>query len=117
MEERRQFIRINKSLIVRYQVLKDFLQASSSESKDISEGGIRLPVAKRFIPGIILKLWIRLEEISEPIIAVGEVLWLKDISGSGLPYEVGIKFIKIDSGDRSRLYNYVSKLSEENSPK
>lgn len=110
MDENRQFIRIDKSLSVNFEVFKEPVP-SKSRSKDISEGGIRLPLSKRLSHGTILKLWIYLEETREPVVALGEVVWVTVRDDKDYPYETGVKFIKIEQLDRSRLYNYINKIT------
>lgn len=105
-EERRQFKRINEAITVSYRRLTD-CYISSSSTNDISAGGISLPTLQRFKTGIILDLKIRLTEASEPIEAIGEVMWVKEIENSKYPFVIGVRFIKMEAPGRFKIINYV----------
>lgn len=94
MDKQRQYLRVGKSLQISYRVSKQLL-GSASRSTDISPGGIRMPIHQQLQPGTILELQISSPEIEKPIIAIGEIVWLKPKRESGYPFETGIKFIKI----------------------
>lgn len=115
MEERRYHVRINESLSVSYQVLKDFLRPSS-HSVDISEGGIRLSVYQRLEQGCALKIWVHTSNSVTPIMALGEVVWSRQKSDARYPFELGIKFIKVDPTELKKLSGYIKKLSPEEKP-
>lgn len=112
MEEKRQQIRINKSVTVTYEILGNFL-GSSTPSKNISEGGIRLAVYQYLEPQMFLKLWIHIEDLKEPIVAMGQVVWLERREDRKYPYEIGIKFTRIAESNRIQLCNYIRRLSGE----
>ncbi|MFA7677164.1 MAG: PilZ domain-containing protein [Candidatus Omnitrophota bacterium] len=113
MKERRQSIRINDSLKVSYQVIKSF-RLVSTQSKDISEGGMSLPILQRLSPGMALDLEIYLSDSQKPIKATGEIMWSKEVTGLKFPYMVGVKFLKINPAALNRIRNYVLiKLSKQ----
>ncbi len=112
MQERRKTVRINESFKVVYQVVKSFRMVSS-QSRDISEGGICLPVLQHLEPKMILDLEIYLEGGQKPIKAVGEVVWLKEIKDLKFPFLIGIKFIKINPEGANRLHVYIKEKAEE----
>jgi c-di-GMP-binding flagellar brake protein YcgR len=101
MEERRQYFRKNKSLAVAYQIQKGFLKIGS-RSQDVSEAGMRLSVSQRLPPGVALDLEIRPED-SLPILATGEVVWLKERDSFRFPFEAGIRFTEIAPAGRNRI--------------
>lgn len=115
MEERRKYIRIDKALSLSYEILESFLRPSC-RSKDISEGGIRLRIFQRLAPGTALKLWIYLRDFEQPILAVGEVAWLQKQNDKEYPFEVGIRFIEINSSDRDKLSKYIISFSQDGGP-
>ena len=108
MDERRQYIRIDKSTAVSYRVLEQFL-GSGSRSKNISEGGICLPLHQRFGVGVVLELKIHLAELSQPILAIGKVVWLEEKKEDvNFPFELGIQFIKISPADKNKIITHIS---------
>jgi Tfp pilus assembly protein PilZ len=79
----------------------------------VGEGGIRFSIEHKLSTGDIVSLEILITTVSKPIIATGQVIWVKKTDNAEFPYMVGIKFIKIDSLDRCRLITYFHKLIEE----
>ncbi len=116
MKERRHYIRINKAFSVSYRVLKDFL-TSSSHSRNISEGGICLPIYHRFEPGVVLALKIAILEFNISIKAIGEVVWFKEVNDAKHPFWVGIKFVEISDSDQNKLRSYIDKVKPADSIK
>lgn len=112
MEEKRKYIRLPDSLIIRYRVVNTFLR-SSSRSKDISEGGVCLSSSQRFNLGTSLELKIQLQEFAEPIIVIGEVKWLKETGNAQLPFLLGVRFIKIDLRERDKLCEHLQRISQD----
>ena len=112
MEERRQHIRISDSLKVVYQVLKSF-RSVTSNTRDISEGGIRLPILQRLQPGMVIELELHLPDLRKPIRAIGEIVWLKEIEDLKFPFVVGVKFINIDTVSLGKIRDYIKEKSHE----
>lgn len=114
MEERRKYLRLDDSVSTKYRILKSALKDRSS-TKDFSMGGVRLPVVRRFPPGIILVLEFFIPGRIKPIVATGKVAWLEEIITAKPPYEVGIEFIDIDLLERDQLNIYLQKISDKTS--
>ena len=112
MEDKRQYVRVSKSLVVAYQPTKKILRAAG-KSKDLSKGGIRLSVFQNLEDGLELQLWIHYVDFGEPMKASGEVVWSKKREDPELPFEVGIKFLDIDPRDFFVLSDYIDKLVKE----
>lgn len=108
MDERRNYIRIDRSMSVGYRVVKHVL-GSGARSRNISAGGICLPMQQRFEVGVMLELTIDIAEINT-ISAIGQVVWTKFRDDIHFPFELGIKFIKIARADREKLIAHISKL-------
>lgn len=112
MTEQRKHIRINESLMISHRLLKEAYR-TGSRSKDISEGGICFPAHRSFEPGTNLELEIHILEFKKPIVATGEVVWLRKRNDIKYPFLVGVKFIKIDLLDRRKLHNYICGISKD----
>ena len=108
MQEKRKSIRVNKHIIVMYHVITDLLR-SGSRTKDISAGGLCLPVIEQLKPGQFLDLEIRIDEFVRPIKALGEVVWQKNSDEKNFPFEIGIKFIDIGVEDHKKLVQAIQK--------
>jgi len=102
MKDRRQYVRINKTLILTYRPTRDYLK-SSAKSIDISPGGIRFPLRQRLEPGSFLKLEIISDTVGRPIPLTGEVVWIKEQELSPLPFEIGVRFLEITADDLENL--------------
>jgi Tfp pilus assembly protein PilZ len=106
MENLRKYPRVDKSLDISYQRLRDFTR-TSSRSKNISEAGIRLPVFQRFEAGTSLKLVINFQDYAKPVEAIGEVVWFKESGERQYPFEIGIKFVQIKPEELKRLTQHL----------
>ncbi|MGD9014478.1 MAG: PilZ domain-containing protein [Candidatus Omnitrophota bacterium] len=115
MQKPREYVRISKSLEVKYQI-KDGILGSGSRSLDISKGGIRLPTIQKLKPGTILELEIRLQDFSQPIKAIGEVMWVSQRQLGRYPFEVGVKFIEVTPIDKELLNGFCKDFPQEQKP-
>ena len=102
MEEKRRFPRYNRSLEVEYSPKGRGVIYSHALSKNISKGGICIPVLSRLVrTGDSIKIDIYPGGKRIPISAKGEVVWTKETSViSGLQSfntEAGIKFTEVDA--------------------
>jgi c-di-GMP-binding flagellar brake protein YcgR len=112
VEERRQYIRIKRSVVVSYRIVKQFL-GSGSRTKDICAGGICLPVFQMLEPHTILDLEISLPDSINPIKATAEIVWVGKREDAQFPFEAGMKFLKIDLSGRDKIFNYVTRESQK----
>ena len=87
----------------------------SSRSENICEEGIRLATLQRLLPGMVVDLNFQLQEFAPAISATAKVMWQNDRDTIYYPFAVGLKFTKIDSGDRAKIRNYIKTSSRENS--
>ncbi|MBI4436910.1 MAG: PilZ domain-containing protein [Candidatus Omnitrophica bacterium] len=114
MEEKRKYVRLDTRLKITYTILKDRKNSSlSTETKDISGGGIRLFLAEPVPVQSLLKLTIHLPEDPQPIVAIGRVVWTEEFSilhsqqTEGKVLEAGIEFVEIEPKERDRIIKYV----------
>jgi c-di-GMP-binding flagellar brake protein YcgR len=108
-EERRKFVRLSASVIVDYKVI-DTQSVKTTQTKNISAGGICIIVYEEIEPETILDLKIYLPDDSSPIQAKGRVVWKKEFTFSSDPrarFDIGIEFLEIESFDRERISRYV----------
>lgn len=111
MEDRRKYFRIDNALSVSYRILKGYL-ISSSHSRNVSEGGICLPMHQKFDPGVVLALKIHILEWDVSIKAVGEVVWLIEKMERDYTFLAGIKFIEIDPEGYNKFRRYIIKVNQ-----
>ncbi|HOW42171.1 MAG TPA: PilZ domain-containing protein [Candidatus Omnitrophota bacterium] len=114
MNERRKDLRVNNSVMVRYWIGDGFLK-TGSRSADMSTGGVRLPLHQKLEPGTKVELSIEIENNAKPLIASGQVAWVERKKHPQYPFEIGIKFTRIDSGTLERLKKYLESLPPDDS--
>ena len=115
-QERRENIRVSKSIEVSYRTVTSFMK-SGSRSIDISKGGIRLVAYHSLNPNTVIELEIRLLEFQRPIKVRGMVLWVNHTEGKHYPFEIGIKFTEIDPRDIEVINGICEKLAQDGSDK
>jgi len=112
MQEHRQYIRINRSLVVSYRLINQLIGIGIL-SKNVSGGGICLPVFQRLEPHAILELDIHLSDSVKLAKIIGEVIWIRERDDVQFPFEIGIKFIKINPSVRDKISDFISKHNHE----
>ena len=84
----------------------DASRVQDSLMKDIGAGGVRL-LSRDFLPvDAKVKIEFFLTPASEPLLAVGKVVWVQKVPYS-YQHEVGIQFVDISEGSRKRLRHFV----------
>ncbi len=112
MQENRQNVRLGKSLMVSYLPVKQLLRGGA-RSVNISMGGICLPSFKWLEIHTILDLEIFLAADVKPIKATGEVKWIKKRNDVKFPFEIGVRFIKIEPSLQDKLAEFILKGGNE----
>ncbi len=107
MRERRRYIRLDASLVVRYKILHGKLSEDQTLSKNISSGGICVPLKERIPTGVHLDMEINLPTEKQPIKLIGEVVWQKEIPNERGGLDTGIRYVKINILDRQKITNYI----------
>lgn len=99
--ERRASVRIKISLKTNYRVDEKSATRKDSVTENISLGGILMQLYEKLYPPTRLLLDIFLPNDPAPILAKGEVVWIKEkpqLDESGRKaFDVGIKFISMNS--------------------
>lgn len=72
-----------------------------------------MPIVQRLEPGTLLELEINFVELDKPIPVIGEIVWLKERKDVQFPFEIGIKFVKIDPAGRKEIMNIFKKEPTE----
>ncbi len=98
-KERRKFIRLDATIDVKYKILK-IGKKGAALTKNISGEGIRLSVSEEIPTASILLIEMKIPVYPESITAKGIVVWSKKT-------EIGVKFIKINTIDKTRIFKYV----------
>ena len=104
MVERRKFIRFSIPVDVKYGAPVEGIEGLSM-SRDVSREGIGFPMNKQMARGTMLELKIGIPGELAPIIARGEVAWVKE-SSEKADFDAGVKVVKMNPFDRSRLLEY-----------
>lgn len=105
--ERRKCARLDFCLPMSYRKIRpDAQEYKGSLIKDISEGGAKMTIYE-FL-SLDLKLVMEIPLISErkPARGICRVAWVRKTAFSER-YDVGVKFIDLDQGDRARIAKFV----------
>ncbi|MBU1006463.1 MAG: PilZ domain-containing protein [Candidatus Omnitrophica bacterium] len=117
MIEKRKSVRLNMPIKVDYRSLRqDFSMSSTCLSQDISTGGMRVRIQKKPDESFPVGLKISLPDERQPVLAEGEIAWLKEITGEDEgpigDYEAGLRFAEISGFDRSRIARLLTMEAE-----
>ena len=112
--ERRRYIRVGLSLLVGYTVIDVPQEHKELITKDISGGGMKLPLKEKLGVGTLLKVQLELLKEKKRILLEAKVVWVKPTpDDKEYPYEAGIEFINIGFAKRSMISNCVQYLNRE----
>ena len=109
--DKREYVRIGMQLLVSYVILDKLNGGGETIAKDVSGGGIRLPIRQRLVAGTLLRMHIELMREGKKFVVEGKVVWLKPTQNQDSPYEAGIEFIGIDPLERNMISNHIQYLS------
>ena len=111
MEERRNFVRLNKMIKVMYKVIIDQFASTTappntSTTETISGNGMVLLSPKKINEGTKLEMTIELPDgNSKGVEMAGEVIGTNELGAN--EFEIKIRFIEIDENERDRLVKYI----------
>lgn len=118
--ERRRFVRIPVNVPVRYNLSKGINNPKVAMTNDISTGGICITIKEKLSPNCTIDLEIEPEKSSTPILAKGQIVWVKETAkqknaGDIRYFNIGVEFREILPKEKERLYNFIKGLKETNS--
>ena len=106
--ERRKYFRVALPLLISYTVVDTPLEHKGFSSKDISGGGMRLPLKEKLAPGTLLEVQLDLLKDEKKILLKARIIWVKPVPDDvDYSYEAGIEFINIDVSERIMISNCV----------
>ena len=113
MQEKRQYVRWQASLPVKYKIDNQGKELSCITG-DISNGGIRINCSDRLNLDSLLDMTIEMSGDIEPLRANGKVVWQnKSSEAEKENFSTGIKFIGLGYSDIDRMYNYLYKYHRQ----
>jgi c-di-GMP-binding flagellar brake protein YcgR len=115
--ERRQFVRINAEIGVRYEATTDNLRLNQATSRDLSLGGVNLALLERIPKGTFLRMELDLPTSPKPLFVKGEVMWSREVIGSVEKlgkklFATGIRFKRLDASDQTLLNNFIQEKAK-----
>lgn len=123
MEERRKHKRLTEKMIVAYRLPQEAKIEQITTSEDVSVEGIRIVIPKNAIKGEVVSVDITVFNDAIPILAKGEVVWIKKITSKEAKkgkkntqrkFAVGIKFNEFDRFDGERIIKYITRKLQNN---
>ncbi len=107
MDERRRYTRYDCAFEVKYSTQGTAAIEGHTVSRNISRGGLRLPLSRIVKNGDTLKLEIDSNNKGR-VSAIGKVRWVKKIERpSPLELDAGVEFVNIEPQDAERLLETV----------
>ena len=110
MKENRKFIRLQAPIGVTYKIIdkNKYTKPQLSLIKDISGGGVRIMVKEDLRAGDLIDMEIQIPLVSQPVHAVGEVVWFSSVTDRERPHrEAGVRFCDIGPKDLHCILEYV----------
>jgi c-di-GMP-binding flagellar brake protein YcgR len=106
MAEQRKFVRLDSSIAVEYRITgKSVHPPLNTITRNISSGGIRIPLKSRLLVGSTLDIVLKLPNLDHDIKVVGEIVWVEPNKEG--TYDAGIKYTHVDSNDIQKITDYV----------
>jgi c-di-GMP-binding flagellar brake protein YcgR len=112
MKEQRRYVRIDKTFAVSFHKVKGLLH-SGTRTKDISEGGVCLPLDQYFCVDSLLEIEIRCDDFKGPLKALVRIVWIVNRYNSEFPFEAGLEFLEIPPVQRDILRDYINRYVAE----
>ena len=111
--EKRQYARLDTTVKIIYGVMAKVHKPFSSLSKNVSSGGICIPLERRLKVGEVLELEVDVPGKQVPIFALGRIAWVKKNMPQGkdaryYPYQGGVEFIAIEQEERESILKFAS---------
>ena len=108
-DDKRLYPRLESNAKIHYKVLrpKELQSDKIDYLKNISAGGISFNTSENLSVDSILQIRIELPQGEPAIECLGKVVWIKEIAFQN--YSVGLCFLDLTGGERTRLLKYISK--------
>ena len=103
---KRNFQRFDVRASVNYRILESLATPNVTQTEDMSEAGIRINLPEYIEPETRLELTIRIPSQSQPILAIGRVVWVKP-EPLNKQFTIGIQLTYIREQDKKRFYEYA----------
>mgnify|MGYP001566876180 CR=1 FL=1 len=106
-QERRKHPRISNRFIVSYRLLQQQDKVETSQTKNLSIGGMMLTTNRKFEPGTNLALEIRLPFDPNPVTVIAKVLESHEVT-KDLIYDTRLSFSGINEKQRKAIADTVN---------
>lgn len=111
-EERRQFVRLDTTLAVKYRVLPSSIPEQATHTKNIGGGGLCVFLKERLPVGTPLEVQITLPGREKPAVFTAEVIWCEESEMVGSPrreraIHAGVRFVFIHPTDQDAIMQHV----------
>lgn len=111
--ERRQYIRLNRSMMISYKKAGSSEEYDMTSTKDISKGGTFFFSHVNYPVGTELELLVRFPfRIGKERVKV--ISKVQNVRKKEKLYGLGVVFIKMDKTVLSELYSFIDKLKKKN---
>ena len=111
-QERRQYKRIRGIFRVISEPVSDFVIDWSCDSRDVSEGGIRVLTVRELIPGSPVEISFTLPGHKEKLVMQSKVVWTTPMVSMRGHFEAGVEFNFITTRQKQIIRDYVEKYNK-----
>lgn len=112
--EKRRFQRVACKLDIETALPKAKLE--SSQTVDISEGGLCFATGKKLDTNACLRIKLHLPGVKKALSLTGRVAWIKEVESPRLPeaqgYKVGLEFAKPGREERRKISRFIKSVSK-----
>ena len=107
MDERRRYIRTDKSLpLIIYLKEGKLVKEAHTTTRNISATGVMVECDKKLPVGTEAKLDINTPGSANPVHGIGRIVWSSPLSG-GDRYRTGIEFVRIEEDNKNTFLKYL----------
>lgn len=118
LRERRRYVRFNDEIKIRYNLLPNPHNPSTSKTFDISKKGLCLITYEKLKKKSYLELELDVPGSLKPLKLVGQVMWLKELKNHDAMdrrvFYVGIRYSKMNPESEAMLLMHLDELKQPN---
>lgn len=112
VHEKRRYPRLPLNLGIKYEIASpQDSETVTTQTKNISAGGICIIAFKKMSVGLNLNLYFFLPDNEKTIQAKGKTAWIQEFSvgnDNNKAYDLGIEFTEIAEADSKRIAKYIN---------
>ena len=110
--ERRKYKRVRGEFHVSFSIDINVVIPFSCSARDISEGGMKLVITRKAIPGHIVTVAFSLPGSEEKLSLAAEIIWVIPAPEIDNKYLSGVRFVALSQRQKDIIHEYVGNAME-----